>query len=317
MGAAIVEAYYAHPGHMSTANGRVDLAANKLHVSPEQVVRQVNLDWPVMDRVAFHARPKFLGWLVRAFATALMQYVVNLAVFLIMAAILCMVFILRVTHGKWGNGFGAGCLGDLEERARSRLWRRMARKVLPGRARRRLHELFGDLWITYRRDRSYLDRELIPAVGRRGGKALFVGCRKYTKHYPALLLAYGVECWTIDIDPGVARWGASGRHVIGDIQDASDHWPPSSFDTIILNGVFGFGINSVRDQDAALGVCRRLLASDGWLVLGWNTDRCVDPSELSTLRNHFRPSSFPGLAERQRFIRSTHIYGTFTAVEVE
>jgi hypothetical protein len=270
-----------------------------------------------MDRTAFHASLKFLGWSVRDFLTALMQYVVNAVVLLIMAGILFIVLVLRVTHRKQDKEFGMDCLGDVEEQERSRLWRRVARKLLPRRARRRLHDWFGDLWITYRKDRGYLDRELIPAVGRRGGKALFVGCRKYTKHYPALLLAHGVECWTIDIDSGVARWGAPGRHVIGDIKDASDHWPPSSFDTIILNGVFGFGINSVRDQDAALRVCRRLLASDGWLVLGWNTDRCVDPAQLSTLQNYFRPSSFPCLAKRQTFAKSTHEYGTFTAVEAE
>jgi len=209
------------------------------------------------------------------------------------------------------------CVWEIDERARNRLWRRVARTLLPGRARRRLHMWFGDFWIAYRKDRKYLDRELMPAVGRRGGRALFIGCRKYTKHYPALLEAHDVECWTIDIDPIATRWGAPGRHVIGDIQDASDHWHPSSFNTIILNGVFGFGLNNVQSQNAALRACRLLLKDGGWLVLGWNTDRCVDPSALSNLRHHFRPSSFPGLAERQTFARSTHVYGTFAAVEVE
>ena len=105
--------------------------------------------------------------------------------------------------------------------------------------------------------------------------------------------------------------------MIGDILDEPSHWPASSFDTIILNGVFGFGLNSERDQDAALRACRLLLANDGWLVLGWNTDRSVDPSELPTLQNLFRPSSIPGLAQRQTFAKSTHVYATFTAVEVE
>jgi SAM-dependent methyltransferase len=176
---------------------------------------------------------------------------------------------------------------------------------------------FGDLWVVYRKDRRHLDRELIPVIGRRGGKVLFIGCRKYTKHYPRLLAARGLECWTIDIDPIAARWGAPERHVIGDILDEPSHWPASSFDTIILNGVFGFGLNSERDQDAALRACRLLLANDGWLVLGWNTDRSVDPSELPTLQNLFRPSSIPGLAQRQTFAKSTHVYATFTAVEVE
>jgi hypothetical protein len=190
----------------------------------------------------------------------------------------------------------------------------MARMVLPGRARRRLHMWFGDLWVGYRNDRRYLDRVLIPAAGSTGGKTLFVGCRKYTKHYPAMLAAHGSECWTIDIDPIAARWGAPGRHLIGDIQDAAIHWLPSSFNTIILNGVFGFGLDNVRDQNAALRACRLLLKKDGWLILGWNTNRCVDPLELPTLQSDFRPSAFPGLAQRQIFAKSTHVYATFTAM---
>ena len=220
---------------------------------------------------------------------------------------------VSVAHQERSQDFGTVCVRDVDEEARNRLWRRAARKFLPGHIRRRLHMWFGDLWIAYRKDRRYLDRELIPAVGRRGGRALFIGCRKYTKHYPALLAAHGVECWTIDMDPFAARWGAPKRHVIGDIQDALDHWNPSSFDTIILNGVFGFGLNSVQNQNAALRACRLLLTEGGCLILGWNTDRCIDPSELSNLRNHFQPSSLPGLAERQTFANSTHVYGTFTA----
>jgi hypothetical protein len=200
---------------------------------------------------------------------------------------------------------------DREEQARSRMWRRVARALLSARARRRLHMWFGDLWVSYYKDRSYLERELLPAVGRRGGKALFVGCRKYTRRYPALIAAHGAECWTIDVDATAARWGAPQRHVTGDICNALNVWPPSSFDTIILNGVFGFGLNGVREQDEALRVCRLLLTENGWLVLGWNLDRSVDPSDWPTLRGHFRSSSFPGLAQRQVFNRSTHVFGTF------
>jgi Methyltransferase domain len=141
--------------------------------------------------------------------------------------------------------------------------------------------------------------------------AAFIGCQRYTKHYPSRLTAHGAECWTIDIDPTVARWGTRRRHTIGEIRDGSDHWLPASFDTIILNGVFGFGLDCVRDQDAALRACRLLLKEEGWLILGWNFDRSAEPSELPTLRDHFQPSSFPGLAQRQMFDKSTHVYGTF------
>src|SRR4029077_5740571 len=111
-----------------------------------------------MDRTAFHAHLKFLGWSVRDFSTVLIQYVVNVIVFLIMAVLLSIILFLRVTHRKQDNEFGMDCPGDVEERARSRLWRRVARRLLPGRARRRLHEWLGDIWIAHRKDRSYLDR---------------------------------------------------------------------------------------------------------------------------------------------------------------
>ena len=85
-----------------------------------------------------------------------------------------------VANGERNQDFGTVGVEDVDEKARNRLWRRVARTFLPGRVRRRLHMWFGDFWIAYRKDRRYLDRELIPAVGRRGGRALFIGCRKYT-----------------------------------------------------------------------------------------------------------------------------------------
>jgi hypothetical protein len=192
------------------------------------------------------------------------------------------------------------------------LWRRVARNLVPAGVRRRVGTWFGEIRIDRRPDRIYLTRELIPAVARRGGKLLFVGCRRYTKNYPALFGAHGADCWTIDVDLSVARWGAPEQHVVGDILDALDYWSPATFDTIVLNGVFGFGLNAMRDQDAALRVCRHLLTADGRLILGWNTDRCVEPSELSAVRSHYQPSSLSGLARHQAFAKSAHVFDTFT-----
>jgi Methyltransferase domain len=216
-----------------------------------------------------------------------------------------------------GGGIRMGYQASVDGHIVRPLWRRVARTLLPKRVRHRLGTWYGELGIARCPDRLHLERELIPAVGHRGGNALFIGCRPYTKRYPALLGAHGAECWTIDVDPTVARWGAPERHVTDAVQNAQDHWPPSSFDTIVLNGVFGFGLDSVRDQDAALRVSRRLLTSGGWLILGWNTDRCIDPLELPALRNQFLPLSIPGLAPRQTFPASTHVFDTFTAVSGE
>src|ERR1700758_4207538 len=128
----------------------------------------------------------------------------------------------------------------VDRQTRRHLWREAARMLLPAGVRHRVGTWYGEILIGRRPDRIYLERELIPAAALHGGKVLFVGCRKYTKHYPALFRLHGAECWTIDIDPTVARWGAPKRHAIGDIQDGLDHWPPSTFDIIVLSGVFGF-----------------------------------------------------------------------------
>ena len=201
---------------------------------------------------------------------------------------------------------------EFDRRIGRPLWRRVARILVPVGVGRRVGTWLGELRIDRRPDRIYLTRELIPAVARRGGKLLFVGCRRYTKNYLALFGAHGADCWTIDIDLSVARRGAPERHVVGDLLHALDHWSPATFDTIVLNGVFGFGLNAMRDQDAALRVCRRLLTADGRLILGWNIDRCVDPSELSAVRSHYRPSSLSGLAPHQTFAKSAHVFDTFT-----
>jgi len=210
-----------------------------------------------------------------------------------------------------------GHIQDVNEHTGHALWRRMARTILPGAVRQRLGTWYGELGIARLPDRVHLERTLIPAVARHVDKVLLIGCRPYTKHYPALFGVYGAECWTIDIDPAAARWGAPGRHITGAVQHAQYYLPALRFDGIVLNGVFGFGLNSVSDQDAALRACRLLLKSHGWLILGWNTDRCIDPSGLPVLQSSFRASSLPGMALRRTFAESTHVFDIFTAVEVE
>jgi len=186
---------------------------------------------------------------------------------------------------------------------------RLARSLLPAR----IWNWLVEIRVGRFPDRVYMERVLIPVIAHQGGKVLFVGCRRYTKHYPALFEQAGAECWTIDIDPTVARWGAPGRHVIGALQGARDHWPPASFDTIVLSGVFGFGIDTPRDQDETLRVCGFLLRPGGRLILGWNLGYGaseVEPSRLSVLRQDFQLAGLE-LPPRQTFPGSSHVYESF------
>jgi SAM-dependent methyltransferase len=157
-------------------------------------------------------------------------------------------------------------------------------------------------------DRVFLQRVILPRIARRGGSALLVGCRRYTAHDPIMLEGHGVACWTLDIDPEVMRWGAMGRHVIAPIEQAASRFHPAMFDTVLLSGVFGFGIDDVKAQEAAIVACATVLKPGGLLVLGWNADLLADPSMLMGITRHFGASRDAELVDRVTFRGSTHIF---------
>jgi hypothetical protein len=128
-------------------------------------------------------------------------------------------------------------------------------------------------------DRTVLREGIIPEIARRGGNILFVGVRAYTTDYYALLEAGGGTCWTLDIDSTAAAFGAAGRHATGCIGALADLIPGVAFDSIVMTGVLGFGVNRFSHQRAVVAECADALVEGGMLVLGWNGTR-VHPSLL-------------------------------------
>jgi hypothetical protein len=190
-------------------------------------------------------------------------------------------------------------------------WHRLLRNVVPPTIFEPLNARRVEWIFSHLSDRRYMHEALIPAITRRGGKILFAGCQNYTWRYPKLFQQDGGECWTIDFDPDVARWGAPGRHVTCAIEDSAHHLPNGSFDTVIVNGLFGFGVDTLQQQDAALRAVSLLLKAGGWLVLGWDTDRSVNPNSLEVVRASFKPAGLAGLAPEQTFEDSVHVYNTY------
>ncbi len=128
-------------------------------------------------------------------------------------------------------------------------------------------------------DRAVLRDGIFPEVSRRGGNILFVGVRAYTADYYAMLESGGGTCWTLDIDPVAAPFGAAGRHATGCIGELADLIPGVTFDSIVMTGVLGFGVNRFSHQRAVIAECADALVEGGVLVLGWNGGR-VHPSLL-------------------------------------
>lgn len=154
-------------------------------------------------------------------------------------------------------------------------------------------------------DRVYLQRVILPRIAQRGGVVLLVGCRRYTARDPMLLEQHGVVCWTLDIDLEAARWGAAERHVIAPIEQAMFHFPAAMFDTVVLSGVFGFGVDDVA---AAITASAAVLKPGGLLVLGWNADLVADPSARIAIGRHFCAARATELTDRVTFRGSTHIF---------
>jgi SAM-dependent methyltransferase len=116
----------------------------------------------------------------------------------------------------------------------------------------------------------------------------------------------------LDIDPDVVRWGAPQRHITASIEQATSHFSAAMFDTVVLSGVFGFGVNEIAGQEAAIAACAVILKPGGLLVLGWNSDLVADPSMLTEVRRNFDSPSDPELDGRVTFRRSTHVFDFHT-----
>ena len=135
-------------------------------------------------------------------------------------------------------------------------------------------------------DRRILEETIIPFLVSdfRVRKVLFVGCAIYTNHYDKLF-GPNVEYHTIEIDPSQARYGGK-FHVVDGFENASEHWEPGSFDAIVCNGVYGWGLNEREPVEKAFAGAFELLRDGGLFVLGWNTPRSASsgPVPLEQVR---------------------------------
>ncbi len=165
-------------------------------------------------------------------------------------------------------------------------------------------------------DRIYLETEILPVLAAtRPQRVLFVGCRRYTSHYGAWFTAAGSEYHTTDIDPAARCWGARGRHVTADVRNIHRHHPAGHFDLVLLNGVFGFGLNETEPMNGALESLHRVMRPGGILLVGWNRGLIADPRELSRMQALFRHQEVPPLPARKGFTdHIRHVYDLFQAV---
>jgi hypothetical protein len=157
-------------------------------------------------------------------------------------------------------------------------------------------------------DRWVLTSEILPVFARNCSTLLWIGVRRYTAGYPELLEQSGAICWTLDLDPAVARWGRPERHLTYDLLQLPRAMKGFRFDGVLCNGVLGYGINGADPQAAAIDSLAALVRPGGWVMIGWNTHRCADPLSHPSTRRRFAPASLDGLPPRRIVPGTTHVF---------
>jgi hypothetical protein len=161
-------------------------------------------------------------------------------------------------------------------------------------------------------DRMVLEQKIFPQYRADPAirNVLFVGCDTYTAHYQSTFFP-GLNFATLEPDPGLKRFGAA-RHVVAPLEELARHFPEGSFDLIICNGVFGWGLDRLDQCDAAFDQCHSRLTANGHFLLGWDDVPRRTPislDEVSSLKR-FRKYTFPAFGT-WRYLTDTPFRHTF------
>lgn len=88
-------------------------------------------------------------------------------------------------------------------------------------------------------------------------RMLFVGCHQYSRWYPGLFrFRARTRIETVDPDPDSRAFGAPVHHQMPFQHLERDDTLRGQFDFIMVNGVFGYGINSDADKRSALDAAK-------------------------------------------------------------
>ncbi len=145
-------------------------------------------------------------------------------------------------------------------------------------------------------DRRVLEQIIIPFVLSRFAprRVLEVDREPYEAFYNEFFV--GRELWTIDWDEAKALFGAR-HHIVDDAANLRSHFPERYFDFVLMNGVFGWGLNEREAVERAFDAVHAVLAPSGIFVLGWNDTPDLVPVPLAQVQalQQFAPYFFPPL----------------------
>jgi SAM-dependent methyltransferase len=155
--------------------------------------------------------------------------------------------------------------------------------------------------------RRFMENDVLLWVRDRSARILFVGTASYTHHYAKLFAADDDQLTTMDINSAMSVWGAP-NHIVGPIQEILRFRSPGTFDSVILNGVFGFGVNDTAEMRRTVEAIHAVLKPGGLLIVGWNKDLHADPNVLGLYDGLFTPGDATPWGRRVTYESETHVY---------
>ena len=123
-------------------------------------------------------------------------------------------------------------------------------------------------------DRTFLENVLLPELAnllREHDRVLFVGLDYYTTSYGAFFNKQ--EFHTIDVVCWRRVYSRNGIHKTQDLKTLTNAYPPNYFQLIIVNGIFGFGIDDSAGIAKSLKEASQCLRPGGYILVGWNPGR--------------------------------------------
>lgn len=159
-------------------------------------------------------------------------------------------------------------------------------------------------------DRDVLERIIFPYVLARFNpkRILDVGREDYQEFYNQYFS--GRELWTIDVDPGKQEYG-SIHHITDDVANIKKYFKNDYFDFIVMNGVFGWGLDETKKIQQTFNAVYDILKPGGVFVLGYNDD-VVPLAEIEGLKKLKSFEFKPLKGKSFKCINGNHCYQFYT-----
>jgi SAM-dependent methyltransferase len=161
-------------------------------------------------------------------------------------------------------------------------------------------------------DRNVLERIIFPNLLAlyEPQSVLDIGREDYQSFYNEFF--EGRELWTMDRRPTRVEFG-SENHISADVATLKKHFKNDRFDLIIMNGVFGWGLNDPKKIEKAFAAIYDILKPGGVFVFGYN-DWDNKPMEIQAIENlkKLKPLYFEPLkGEWFKCVNGEHTYRFF------